>query len=163
MEIWKTIPEAPAYSASSRGRIRNDVTGKIMTPRLRPDGYRQIGLREGQPKRLSRKVNQLVTQAFHGPRPFPKAVAAHRDGTRDNDTPGNLYWATHTQNHADRETHGRAPIGSRNAAAKLSEGEVLEIRKLLRQGHAQAVLADQFGVCSSTISHINTNKHWSHI
>jgi len=163
MEIWKTIPLAPRYQASSLGRIRNSTTGKILTAKKRKDGYLHLGLREGQPKRLWRKVSQLVGEAFHGERPFPKAVIAHRDGTRDNDTPENLYWTTHKQNHADRETHGRAPKGVKNGCAKLSEKDVLRIREMSSKGVRQNDIADIFGIASSMVSHIKTRRNWRHL
>jgi hypothetical protein len=163
MELWKTIPIAPCYQASSLGRIRNAVTGAVMSPHKRKDGYRHIGLREGQPKRLWRKVSQLVGEAFHGERPFPGAVIAHRDGTRDNDVPNNLYWTTQKQNHADREAHGRAPKGTRNGSAKLSEKEVLRVRELAAKGVRHSDIADIFGIASSMVSHIKTRKNWRHL
>ena len=30
LEIWKTIPSVPDYSASSMGRIKSDKSGKIL-------------------------------------------------------------------------------------------------------------------------------------
>ena len=163
MEMWRTIPIAPEYQVSSAGRVRDAESGRILACRLRPDGYRQVGLRKGQPKRLWRKVSQLVCEAFNGARPFPKAVAAHHDGTRTNDTSENLYWATQKENHADRERHGRAPKGVRNGAHILTDTQVLEIKAALRKGIVQKDLAERFGVSSGTISNINTGKNWRHL
>ena len=163
MEVWKTIPIAPEYQASSKGRIRNAETGHILTCKLRLDGYHHVGLRKGQPKRLWRKVSQLVCEAFNGARPFPEAVAAHRDGTRSNDTPENLYWATQKENHADRERHGRAPKGVRNGAHVLTDAQVLAIKAALQKGVAQKELAEQYGMSSGAISNINTGKNWRHL
>jgi hypothetical protein len=163
MEEWRPIPIAPCYAASSLGRIKVIETGQIMKPWKRKDGYFQICLRRGQPKNLYRKVSQLICMAFHGPAPFAKAVSAHKDGTRDNDIPDNLYWATHKQNHADRETHQRAPKGSRNGRAALREDDIGNIREMLRGGLSIELIADTYGVCKATISHINTGRNWSHV
>jgi hypothetical protein len=163
MEIWKVIPSAPCYEASSFGRIRNSRTFHVLSARLRKDGYRDVGLREGQETRLWRKVSQLVGEAFLGPRPFIGAVVAHEDGTRSNDRVENLHWKTQKENHADRERHGRAPKGSRNGSAVLREDDVRRIKALLRLGATQKSLSEQYGVCPSTICHINIKKTWSHI
>lgn len=164
MEEWKIIPIAPCYEASSLGRVRNRNSGAVLSPSLRKDGYYQVGLREGQPKRLFRKISQLVGEAFLGVRPFEKAVVAHKDGSRDNDKPENLYWTTQKQNHADRETHGRTARGSRQGVSKLTESQVSRIKELLKTGVlTQLDLANMFGVCTGTISNINTGKNWTHV
>ena len=45
-----------------------------------------------------RKVHQLVCEAFHGPRPFEKAVVIHIDENAHNNRPENLKWGTQKEN-----------------------------------------------------------------
>jgi hypothetical protein len=44
------------------------------------------------------KVHQLVCEAFHGPKPFDRAVVIHRDEDALNNKPCNLKWGTQKEN-----------------------------------------------------------------
>ncbi len=44
------------------------------------------------------KIAQLVCEAFHGPKPFPKAVTIHLDEDPSNNVPDNLKWGTQKEN-----------------------------------------------------------------
>lgn len=44
------------------------------------------------------KIHQLVCEAFHGPRPFPKAVVIHLDEDGTNNKESNLKWGTQKEN-----------------------------------------------------------------
>lgn len=44
------------------------------------------------------KMHQLVCEAFHGPKPFPKAVVIHIDENGLNNRPENLKWGTQKEN-----------------------------------------------------------------
>jgi hypothetical protein len=55
--------------------------------------------------------------------------------------------------------------GERSTSAKLTEAQVLEIRRRLAIGGrgTGVVLAREFNVCTSTISAIKEGHHWSHL
>lgn len=44
------------------------------------------------------KIHQLVCEAFHGPRPFLKAVVIHQDEDATNNHKDNLRWGTQKEN-----------------------------------------------------------------
>lgn len=44
------------------------------------------------------KMHQAVCEAFHGPKPFPKAVVIHLDENAHNNRPENLKWGTQKEN-----------------------------------------------------------------
>ncbi len=44
------------------------------------------------------KVHQLVCEAFHGVKPFDRAVVIHRDENALNNKPANLKWGTQKEN-----------------------------------------------------------------
>lgn len=92
--------------------------------------------------------------------------------------PDHLFLGTSADNHADRNKKGRqasgdrqglranperAPRGVRNAAAKLTESEVIEIRRLLQAGSLPADLAEQFGMSVAAIRFIEWRKTWRHL
>ena len=44
------------------------------------------------------KAHQLVCEAFHGPKPFDRAVVIHKDENALNNRPENLKWGTQKEN-----------------------------------------------------------------
>ena len=44
------------------------------------------------------KIHQAVCEAFHGPKPFEKAVVIHKDENALNNRPENLKWGTQKEN-----------------------------------------------------------------
>jgi hypothetical protein len=60
MEIWKKIDGFETYSVSNKGRVRNDVTGRVLKPSS-VRGYQLVMLCPG---RKMTRVHRLVAQAF---------------------------------------------------------------------------------------------------
>jgi group I intron endonuclease len=73
------------------------------------------------------------------------------------------YW----ENPAERERQSRVlqgvSAGVRNASARLSEADVLEIRRLKAGGSTLSELSAMYGVGKSNVSHIVTRRNWRHI
>lgn len=120
-----------------------------------PAGRNQIW-REGSMHRVTRVVCELA----HGPAPSPDHEAAHACGNGDLVcvTKRHLRWATHPENCSDKVLHGTAQRGERHSMAKLDRGAVQRIRGITGQTHAK--IAEQFGVCPATISHIRNRRNW---
>lgn len=53
--------------------------------------------------------------------------------------------------------------GSRQPNSRLTEADVLEIKRLLASGWKIADVADRFGVGKTTISNIKNGLIWSHV
>lgn len=53
--------------------------------------------------------------------------------------------------------------GTLNGAAKLTESRVARIKRQLREGCAQAQLAERHGVSAAAICRIATGKAWAHV
>lgn len=81
--------------------------------------------------------------------------------------PDYLYEGDSSQNSRDAYARGRIHLpsqrGSKGNAAKLTEADLLEIRRLVDSGELQSTLARQFGVTQSTISRIKLKKNWGDI
>lgn len=58
---------------------------------------------------------------------------------------------------------GRIARGSAHGSAILTEENVLEMRKLFREGWTLQELKDKFGMSSSYISKIVNYKQWKHV
>ena len=109
-EIWKDIQGYEGeYQVSNLGRIkslpRKRVTptgwpylskGKILTPKLRKDGYLEISLRT-KGKGKSYFIHRLVAQAFI-PNPYNKPQVNHLNGKKSDNRIENLECATRKEN-----------------------------------------------------------------
>lgn len=93
-EIWAVIEDAPLYSVSNFGKVKNNSSGKLLVPNVNKDGVVHVGLRvEGA--RKVRGVARLVATYFL-PEPtggITLSVAPmHQDNDRSNCHIDNLVW-----------------------------------------------------------------------
>lgn len=166
-EEWRAIPEWPEYEVSSNGVVRLAVdgyrqkSGFILKSWLNR-GRLQIELRaKGRRKKFF--VHQLVVLAFIGPAPSGRHEIAHWDGDQTNNAPGNLRWATPTENAEDRERHGNTARGERSGVTSLTEADVLTIRRLCGSGLSQREIGQKFGVSKHAIWCIANRRTWKHV
>jgi hypothetical protein len=147
-----SLPSGAEYVRRRRGRLL------VIPPDH--DGYAHAKLsRDGVVS--GHGVHALVCAAFHGPRPEGKQ-AAHNDGRKGNNAASNLRWATPTENSADMLSHGTVLNGQRNHLARLSEAQVIEIRrKLTTAGPTQ--IAREYGVTPECIMAIRSGRTWKHL
>lgn len=106
-------------------------------------------------------AHRLMCELVHG-KPDADNQAAHSCGNGLCINPHHLRWATRRENEADKLIHGTHQLGERNAQAKLTPDQVIEILSL-KGIVRQAELATRFGVKRPTISSIHTGKSWSHL
>lgn len=165
---WREIPGFPDYDVSEDGEIRRSKpdsrglgAGHILKSwPYSKFGHRQIKLFNGEHKLRFICIHQAVAMAFIGPKPPEKDGVAHNDGVAWHNHWSNLRWATHTENHADKDRHGTKLAGENVASAKLSNSQVKEIKQELAQGVKQKDLAARFGVHKCTIQAIAAGKNW---
>lgn len=109
-EEWRAIPGWPGYEASDAGRLRSfklDPSGRVAKQRTdKRTGYKIVSVRNRDGVAKSVKVHRLVCAAFHGAPTPSRPEVAHRDGSRDNNRPENLRWASRKENVADQLSHG---------------------------------------------------------
>lgn len=120
-----------------------------------------------KPERLSRGDNHyarlrpevLARGDKHGSRLHPEKLArGDRHGSR-------LHPESRPRgdNHPNRLRPERMVRGEANAAAKLTEEKVIEIRALHAAGYTQSSLAEMFSVSFSTICRTVNLKTWKHL
>lgn len=114
-------------------------------------------------------VSRLTCRAIYGPPPSVKHEAAHSCGNGHLGciNPKHLSWKTHKENCQDKIEHGTSGFGkpcfgvrgSKHGGAKLSEQQVLLIRKLIEIRSTKKI-AREFGVSRATITDIKLGNTW---
>ena len=118
-------------------------------------GYGRIASR-GKVLRTHRVAYELCV----GTIPAGLSVCHHCD-VRHCLRPEHLYVATHAQNL--RKHPERAPRGERNSHAKLTEADVIAIRRAARSGTPRRELRERYGVAKSSLRALITGQTWKHI
>lgn len=174
MEQWKTISWAIDYEVSDLGRVRswkvnppNKKNKKVLEPKILSikigsSGYPCVAIWSNDGIKKMPNVHSLVAEAFLGPRPVG-AVVCHKDDNKINSKLENLEYGTHSKNKKQAIENGAAPVGELHPQSKLTNKDVIEIKKMLDAGdltHKQ--IGDIFGVSRFTISSIKYGKLRKH-
>ncbi len=168
-EEWRVTDSYPSYAVSSLGRVkrvtetRKSKTARILKPVMRSEGnYLVVTLMKGE-ARFNVSVHVLVARAFFGERPVGMEIN-HKDGNKLNNVAANLEYVTKSENalHAFRLGLRRSVCGERQGQSKLTEEQVLEIRKLYNSTSNRR-LAKIYSVSETTIRHIGDGKAWKHL
>jgi len=162
-EQWREIENYEDYVISDRGRVYSYYTKKFLKPRKGNSGYFTIILyKNGVYK--NHTIHRLVALAFI-PNPENKRTVNHIDGCKINNFAENLEWNTHAENNKHAFDNGlKDDRGSKHGMSKLTEDQVLEIRRLYKTGdYYQKDLAKMFGIAQSLICFIVNRKIWNHI
>lgn len=135
--------------------VRNQSTGCLeFSKDIKPAGYGHIwtGSR-------SVRANRAAWILFHGPIP-PGLLVCHVCDNRRCIEPSHLFLGTNDENMADMVAKGRAPMGSRNGLAKLTEADVIAIYTM--PGNTKAI-AERFGVSNTNVRDIRSGYIWGHV
>lgn len=151
------------YEVSDLGRIRNRKTNAVRKLSLYQGDYTRVSLWDGQSYKRQ-LVHRLVARAWcrgRGPE------VNHINGEKHDNRAVNLEWCTRIEN--VRDAWNRRPWvpprlpGSANPSSKLTESQVLEIRRLRKCGHTLTSIAEKFEVSFGLIGHITTGRSWKHL
>ena len=168
-EQWRDVVGYEGlYRVSNHGRVMRVAGGGGARP-----GYI---FKEGKSKRYNRvwlskngdtqshSVHRLVLIAFVGPRPHG-CEANHKDGNRKNNRVENLEWVTASQNvrHSIDVLGVQRARGERSSLSKLTEIQVREIKRFLKEGLTQKEIAKRYDVTQRTISAIAIGLTWKHV
>lgn len=112
-----------------------------------------------------RRVHVLACQERWGDPPVPGLDALH--GPCNNHACWNgdhLSWGTHAENMAHRQRDNTLPRGARHGRSKLTEADVIEIRRRFTEGNVtRTALAAEFNVTRSMVGLIVARKNWTHL
>ena len=168
-EVWKEFYFNNAqYWVSNFGRIK----GKrgLLTQHLRYDGYPIVTLggrdENGKLKREQKTVHRIVAMVFI-PNPNNLSDVNHIDFDKTNNNVENLEWCSHKDNvkhSSDNGRYGESFRGTNNPKARLTEEQVIEIRRKYDSGEmTQKEIAKEYNVGWSTIHNIVLRLTWTHI
>jgi len=164
-EQWKEIENYEDYMISDQGRVFSYKRSIFLKPGDSSTGGYLFVILSKNGVRKHHRIHRLVALAFI-PNPENKRTVNHIDGCKINNHVSNLEWNTVKENTQHSFDNGlqKAIKGSKHVNSKLSEKEVLEIRRLYKTGdYTLKYLAKMFGVCFQLISLIVNRKNWKHI
>lgn len=149
-DFWTLVRHG---TGKRKGLPRLDGLGREqyakMKPKLMKNGYMSIGIwKDG--KKHHFRLHRAIAMCFMGP-PVPGLHLCHNDGKRKNNALSNLRRDTQANNLRDRYKHGTMPCGSKAGLAKLTEADVVQIRRMHQGGKSLSQLAAAFKVTKSTI------------
>lgn len=183
-EAWKpVVGYEGVYSVSDLGRVRRDhattntYAGRVLSQLKLPKGYHTASLWRGNMERRC-LVHRLVAIAFLGMPPEGRSEVNHKNGAKGNNRPHNLEWMSPSENVAHATRMGlvasgdrsgarkhpeRLARGERNTAAKLSESDVREMRRLMNNGTTARDTARLFRVSEAQAGRIKHRQCWAHL
>lgn len=180
-EIWKPIPGwEEFYEISTAGRVRSldrlmarrtrdGVLGKcirkgrVLSGGKTRKGYKTVSLKHPLRKGITREIHRLVCIVHNGPPPSPAHHASHVNGIKTDNRSENLRWATPKENQADQYAHGTRRLGERHPLSKLTDVEVLQIRRMAAGGAVLADIDRYFGLSKGHSHNIVRRLSWKHI
>lgn len=181
-EEWKNIIGYEGlYQVSNLGNVKKlenyvtqvDVNGneytrffkeKILKQNSKESEYKNVHLRKDL-KNKTFKTHRLVAIHFI-PNPDNKPEVNHINGIKSDNRVKNLEWCTSSENskHALKTGLTKIQYGSETTNSKLTEIQVLEIRKLYETTNmTNSEIGKLFGVNQPAISKIVHRKTWKHI
>jgi len=104
-------------------------------------------------------IHRLVAQIFIE-NPDSKPQVNHIDANKRNNNVENLEWCTSMENIEHSKKNKLNPRGQQIIQSKLTEKDVLNIRRHLEDKMSQYKIAKDYGVKQSTISLIKLRKSW---
>lgn len=174
-EIWHPVVGYEGlYEVSNLGVIRSLGRCKGQYGALRDYSGRFLSLKNGklyvqvvlvkEGKKKGYLVHRLVAMAFI-PNPQELPEVNHINGRKRDNRAENLEWVDSSQNqhHSYKLGLQQVVYGEGHHRSKLTEAEVIEIRRRFKNGESHTKIAPDFGVHRRTIVDVCLRKTWSHI
>jgi hypothetical protein len=184
-EEWRDIKgQEEYYQVSNLGRVKTKRATRVY-PLRNSSPYGATRKKEYYPQIKAQQIigigyvgtqlkgNGRILSATHRhvaiafiEKPEGKDFVNHKNGIRHDNAAWNLEWMTRSENeqHSWREL-GRVSVkGSRNGRSKLTEEDVVLIRRIYASGFKSLTLISKmFGVNHTTIRAVKKGSNWKHL
>ena len=164
MGVFKVYKNGKIYTCKRKIRFEDEY--KDCKPKLKNgmcSGYIRISFKyNGKITHIF--AHRAIWLYFNGE--IPEGLEPnHKSGVKFNNRLSNLELVTRSENqlHAYRIGLAKGKCGDSSTHHVLTEKKVLKIKKLLKEGIFQYVIAKMFNVNGKTISRISTGETWSHV
>lgn len=128
------------------------------TARKTPQGYGRFGFTG-----TNKLAHRVAFELFVGP--VGELHVLHRCDNPSCVNPSHLFLGTNADNVADKVAKGRtlSSVGVLNGHARLTQSDVLEIRKAHAGGEQRSEIARRFGIVPAYVNQISKKQAWRHI
>lgn len=126
------------------------------------DGYRLVAI-SGYGKEYTMRLHRIVGFTFL-PWLYMFNQIDHKNGIKWDNRVENIQWVTASENSKRKfKLNLDSTKGSCNGKAKLTEPKVINIKRVLDNGGSRKILADFYGVDTTTIDSIANGVAWKHV
>lgn len=166
-EEWRPVAGYEGlYDVSSLGRVRSlrrsSTSGRVLKPWVQA-GYGYLAVKLScNSVQATKLVHKLVAEAFIGPCPEGQQVRHGPNGKLDNRA-SQLCYGTPKDDGQDRVRDGSSRKGVKSHMAKLTDADVIEIRRRRATGELQRTIAASYDITASLVSMIVNGKIWRHL
>lgn len=165
-EQWMPVAGFESYyQVSNLGRIRTIKTGRIRILGHNEQGYNTVSLcMDGRCR--TKIVHRIVAKAFLSKEhPLANGDVNHINGIKTDNRVENLEWTNDKLNSDHAFSLGLIvrPKGEDCSAAKLTNSQVVAIRKRLENGCPNLTIAKEYNVSTGLICSIKKRRIWKHI
>ncbi len=152
-------------------RVQHDgsvigIRGRLLKTVMN-DGYRCVSIRVGPGRGTTRPFKVYWLQAYQkfGEALFPAETVRHLNNKSDDDGWDNLALGTHHDNQMDRPLAMRLRCvqAAANARRVLTEAQVIEMRRLRREGRTGVYLSRLYAVSCGTVSDVVNYKLYKNV
>lgn len=157
-EHWRTYPFDARYEVSTLGNVRNVSTGAVRKPSNGGKGYLTVVFSTPDGF-VGKYIHRMVAETYISHIPDDMTVS-HLNGDRTDNRLDNLTIESLADNHARKKGHGTENVGTRNGGCKLTEDQVVWVRKLGMVGMSSNEIAKAFPVSSAQVRRIVNGINW---
>jgi len=170
MEEWRTVYGFPGYEVSNFGLVRR-VTPYPTQPNrrlgfVRPSisvrGYYRVKLAAPDGTFKHRFLHSVMAEVFI-PNPGRHTSVRHNNGVKTDNRLENLSWGYRDIVEPEGGLLRNGNSGERNAGARLTAEQVLEIRGMNESGATYASLGGIYGVSGTQIGRICRGEKWKSV